>query len=66
MKKAITMYGPHLPFTREPLNVVASSIANFIPYDWRTLIKALLKPGEHLQWTMWFHDIARDQANKNT
>ena len=60
------MYGQHLPFTREHLNVVASPIGNFIPYDWRTLIKALLKPGEHLQWTMWFHDIARDQANKNT
>ena len=34
MKKAITMYGPHLPFTKELLNVVASSIGNFIPYDW--------------------------------
>ena len=34
MKKAITIYGPHLPFTKELLNVVASSIGNFIPYDW--------------------------------
>ena len=66
MKKAIAMYGPHSPFTRELLNVVTSSIGNFIPYDWRTLIQALLKPGEYLQWTMWFHDIARDHANKNT
>ena len=29
------------------------------------LIKALLKPGEYLQWTMWFQDIARYHANKN-
>ena len=33
---------------------------------WRILIKVLLKPGEYLQWTMWFQDIARDHANKNT
>ena len=59
------MYGSHLPFTRELLNIVASSNGNFFPYDWRTLIKALLKPGEYLQWIMWFHDIARDHANKN-
>ena len=65
MKNAITMYGPHSPFTKEFLNVVASSIGNFIPNDWRTLIKALPKPGECHQWTMWFHDIARDHANKN-
>ena len=31
----------------------------------RALIKALLKPGEYLQWTMWFQDIARDHANRN-
>ena len=65
MKKAVTMYDLHLPFTKELLNVVASSTGNFIPYDWWTLIKAHLKPGEYLQWTMWFHDIARDHANKN-
>ena len=65
MKKAVTMYGAHLPFTKELLNIVASSIGNFILYDWQVLIKALFKPGEYLQWTMWFHDIARDHANKN-
>ena len=42
MKKAITMYGPHSPFTRELLNVVASSIGNFILYDWRVLTKLAL------------------------
>lgn len=65
MKKAVTMCGSHLPFTREILNALASSTGNFIPYDWRILIKALLKPGEYLQWTMWFQDIARDHANIN-
>ena len=30
-----------------------------------TLIKGLVKPGEYLQWIMWFHDIARDHANRN-
>ena len=64
-KKAITMYGPHLPFTKVLLNSIISSIGNFIPHDWRTLIKALLKPGEYLQWMMWFHDIAREHANRN-
>ena len=64
MKKAVTVYGPHSPFTKELLNAVASSIGKFIPYDWRILVKALLKPGEYLQWTMWFHDIARDLANR--
>ena len=34
MKKGITMYGPHSPFTKEFLNVVASSTGNFIPIDW--------------------------------
>ena len=34
MKKALTMYGPHSHFTRELLNAMASSIGNFIPYDW--------------------------------
>ena len=43
------MYSTHPPFTKELLNVVASSIGNFIPNDWRTLIKAVLKPGEYLQ-----------------
>ena len=30
-----------------------------------TLIKGLVKPGEYLQWIMWFHDIARDHAKRN-
>ena len=34
MKKVVTMYGPHSPFTREVLNAMASSIVTFIPYDW--------------------------------
>jgi len=54
MKKAVNMYGPHSPFTRKILNAMVSSTGTFIPYDWSTLIKALLKPGEYLQWTMWF------------
>ena len=49
VKRAITLYGPHSPFTREILNALGSNIGNFIPYDWRILIKALLKPGEYLQ-----------------
>ncbi|OWK00085.1 hypothetical protein Celaphus_00015906 [Cervus elaphus hippelaphus] len=54
MKKAITMYGPHLPFTKELLNA------------WHLLLETLFSMiGEYLQWTMWFHDIARDHANKN-
>ena len=40
IKKAVTMYGPHSPFTREILNAMVSSIETFIPYDWRTLIKS--------------------------
>ena len=66
MKKPITMYGPHSPFTKELLSAMTSSIKMFIPYDWQILVKVLLKPGEYLQWTMWFHHIARDHANKNT
>ena len=65
IKKAVTMYGPHSPFSRETLNAMASSTDTFIPYDWQIFIKALLKPREYLQWTMWFQDIARDHANKN-
>ena len=64
IQKAITMYGPRSPFTKVLLNSITSSIGNFIPYDWRSLIKALFKPGEYLQWIMWFHDKARDQANR--
>ena len=55
--------GPHSPFTKELLN--ASSIGNFVPHDWRLLVRALLKPGEYLQWTVWFQDVARDHANSN-
>ena len=33
MKKAVTMYGPYSPFTKELLNAMASSIGTFIPYD---------------------------------
>ena len=65
MKKAVTLYSPYLPFTKELLNAVPSSVGNFIPYNWQISVKALLKPGEYLQWTMWFHDIAKDHANKN-
>ena len=65
VKRAITLYGPHSPFTREILNALAANIGNFIPYDWRILIKALLKSREYLQWTMCFQDIARDYANRN-
>ena len=50
---------------KELLNSMACCIGNFVPYDWRLLIKALLKPGEYLQWTMWFQDVARDHANSN-
>ena len=49
MKKSVTMYGPQSPFTKELLNSMTSSIKNFIPYDWKILIKALLKPREYLQ-----------------
>jgi len=49
MKKAVTIYGPHSPFTKELLNAMASSIGNFIPYDWQILIKALLKPEKYIQ-----------------
>ena len=59
------MYGPHSPFTKELLNAMASSIGNFVPYDWQLLIRALLKPGEYFQWTMWFQDMAQDGANSN-
>ena len=65
MKKAVIMYGPHSPFTKELLNTMASSIGNFVPYDWQLLIRALLKPGEYFQWTMWFQDMAQDGANSN-
>ena len=34
VKRAITLYGPHSPFTREILNALASNIKNLIPYDW--------------------------------
>ena len=40
-------------------------LLEIILYDWRVLINALLKLGKYLQWIMWFHDIARDHANKN-
>ena len=55
--------GLHSPFTKELLNTMTSSTGNFIPYDWRILIKALFKPGEYCQWIMWFHDVAWDHAN---
>ena len=31
MKKAVTVYSPHSPFTEELLNAIASSTGNFIP-----------------------------------
>ena len=65
MKKVVTMYSPHSSFIKELLNTMASSVGNFVPYDWQLLIKALLKPGAYLQWTMWFQDVARDHANSN-
>ena len=34
IKKAITMYSPHSPFTKVLLNSITSSIGNFIPHDW--------------------------------
>ena len=34
MKKAVIMYGPNSPFTKELLKAMASYIENFIPYDW--------------------------------
>ena len=65
LKKAVTMCGPHLPFTKELLNAMASSFGNFVPYDWRLLIRALLKLGEYLKWTMWFQDVAQDHVSSN-
>ena len=40
------------------LEILFLMIGNF-------LIKALLKPGEYLQWAMWFQDVAQDRANSN-
>ena len=34
IKKTVTMYAPHSPFTREILNAMVSSIGSFIPCDW--------------------------------
>ena len=34
IKKPVTMYGPHSPFTKVLLNSITSSIGNFIPHDW--------------------------------
>ena len=48
MKKAITIYGPHSPFAKKLLNAMASSIGNFIPYDWQILIKATRHVVTHL------------------
>ena len=39
MKKVVTMYGPHSPFTKELLNAIASSTGNFVPYDWQLFDK---------------------------
>ena len=58
------MYSPHSPFTKYLLNA-RTSIGNFVPYDLRLLIKALLKPEKYLQWTIWFQDVAQDRANSN-
>ena len=33
MKKTVTLYGPHSPFTKELINAMASSIGTFIPYN---------------------------------
>ena len=62
-KNAVTMYGPHWPFTKELLNAMASSTGNFVTYDWQLLIRAHLKPGEYLQWTMWLQGVAQDRAD---
>ena len=51
IKKAITMYRLHSPFTKVLLNSITSSIGNFIPHYWQTLITAFLKQGE-IQITM--------------
>ena len=50
---------------KELLNSMACCIGNFVPYDWRLLIKALLKPEKYLQWTIWLQDVAQDHANSN-
>ena len=42
IKKAVTMYGPHSPLTREILNAMVSSSGNFIPYDWQIFNKSSL------------------------
>ena len=42
IKKAINMYAPHSPFTKELLNTMTSSIKNFNPYDWQILIQLFL------------------------
>ena len=44
---------------------MASSIGNFISYDWQILIKALLKPRKYLQYIIWFYDVAQGHANSN-
>ena len=33
MKMAVTMYGPHSPFTKKHLNTMTSSTENCTPYD---------------------------------
>ena len=58
MKKAITLYFPHSPFTKHLLNTMTSSIENFIPCDLQILIKALLKTRKYFQQIMWFRDVA--------
>ena len=52
------MYSPHSPFTKVLLKSITFSIGNFIPHDWWTLIKALLKPDVFLELSCFFNDSA--------
>ena len=64
IKQAIQNYGVNSPFTKGIMQGVAEG-NHVIPADWHNLTRAVLSPGENLQFGSWWQDHAQITANRN-
>lgn len=64
LKESVANYGANAPYTVGIIQALASDY-KLIPYDWNAIAKAVLAPGQYLQFKSWWWEEARRVAMIN-
>ncbi|XP_063105463.1 igE-binding protein-like [Cavia porcellus] len=63
LKEASTMYGVNGAYTLSLVEALAGNAMT--PADWASLCKAVLSPGQYLDWKAWNVELATEQGQAN-